>query len=57
MFELYREFFEQSSASKSLKTGLILSLFKGKGAKGYNKDNYNRITLFPTPCKIYEMIL
>ena len=40
MFELYREFFEQSSASKSLKTGLILLLFKGKGAKANNKDNY-----------------
>ena len=57
MFELYREFFEQSSASKSLKTGLILPLFKGKGAKANNKDNYRGITLFPTLCKIYEMIL
>ena len=51
MFELYREFFEQSSASKSLKTGLILPLFKGKGAKANNKDNYRGITLFPTLCK------
>ena len=57
MFELYREFFEQSSASKSLKTGLILPLFKGKGAKANNKDNYRGRTLFPTLCKIYEMIL
>ena len=57
MFELYREFFEQSSASKSLKTGLILPLFKGKGAKANNKDNYRGITLFPMLCKIYEMIL
>ena len=57
MFELYREFFEQSSASKSLKTGLILPLFKGKSAKANNKDNYRGITLFPTLCKIYEMIL
>ena len=57
MFELYREFFEQSSASKSLKTGLILPLFKGKGAKANNKDNYCGIKLLPTLCKIYEMIL
>ena len=57
MFKLYREFFEQYSASKSLKTGLILPLFKGKGAKANNKDNYRGITLFPTLCKIYEMIL
>ena len=57
MFELYREFLEQSSASKSLKTGLILPLFEGKGAKANNKDNYRGITLFPTLCKIYEMIL
>ena len=57
MFELYWEFFEQSSASKSLKTGLILPLFKGKGTKDNNKDNYHGIMLFPMLCKIYEMIL
>ena len=42
---------------KSLKSVIILSLFKGKGAKANNKDNYRGITLFPTLCKIYEMIL
>ena len=42
---------------KSLKSGIILPLFKGKGAKANNKDNYRGITLFPTLCKIYEMIL
>ena len=40
-----------------LKTGIILLLFKGKGAKTKNKDNYRGITLFPTISKIYEMIL
>ena len=39
------------------KTGIILPLFKGKGAKVNNKDNYRGITLFPTISKIYEMIL
>ena len=38
-------------------TGVILPLFKGKGAKANSKDNYRGITLFPTLCKIYEMVL
>ena len=57
LFQLYGNYFETSSVSKSLKTGIILPLFKGKGAKANNKDNYRGITLFPTLCKIYEMIL
>ena len=57
LFHLYQQFFENFSASKFLKTGIILPLFKGKGAKANNKDNYRGITLFPTLCKIYEMIL
>ena len=42
---------------ESLKTGVILPLFKGKGAKANIKDNYRGITLFPTLCKIFEMVL
>ena len=42
---------------ENLKTGVILALFKGKGAKANNKDNYRGITMFPTLCKLYEMIL
>ena len=34
-----------------------MPLFKGKGAKANNKDSYRGITLFPTLCKIYEMVL
>ena len=45
------------SFCESLLTGVILPLFKGKGAKTNNKDNYRGITLFPTLCKIYEMVL
>ena len=37
--------------------GIILPLCKGKDATANNKDNYRGITLFPTLCKIYEMIL
>ena len=40
-----------------MKVGVILLPFKGKGAKANNEDNYKGITLFPTLCKIYEMIL
>ena len=50
-------FFLNFTVTKSLKTGLILPLFKGKGAKANNKDTYRRITLFPTLCKICETIL
>ena len=57
LFHLYDNYFETCSVSKSLKTGIILPQFKGKGAKANNKDNYRGITLFPSLCKIYEMIL
>ena len=57
LFKLCNEFFDRSSVCESLKVGTILSLFKGKGVKANNKDNYRGITLFPTLCKIYEMIL
>ena len=55
--DLYQTFFESCMIPESLKSGIILSLFKGKGAKANNKDNYRGITLFPTLCKIYEIIL
>ena len=40
LHELYGQFFLNFTVPKSLKTGLILPLFKGKGAKANNKDNY-----------------
>ena len=57
LFELYQSFFQTFSAPKSIKTGIILPLFKGKGVKANDKNNYRGITLFPTLCKIYKMIL
>ena len=57
LFQLYQTFFNNFSVCDSLLTGVILPLFKGKGAKPNNKDNYRGITLFPTLCKIYEMVL
>ena len=57
LFKLYQNFYANGSVCESLKTGVILPLFKRKGAKANNKDNYMGITLFPTRCKIYEMML
>ena len=57
LHKLFQDFFEKFSVCDDLKVGVILPLFKGKGAKANNKDNYRGITLFPTLCKIYEMIL
>ena len=54
---LYQAFFLNHSVSADLKTGIILPLFKGKGAKTNNKDNYRGITMFPTLINIYEMFL
>ena len=57
LFILYQECFCQFSVPKNIKKGIILPLFKGKGSKANNKDSYRGITLFPTLCKIYEMVL
>ena len=37
LFEVYQSFFQTFSAQKSLKTGIILPLFKGKGVKANDK--------------------
>ena len=57
LFCLFQEFFLNGSICSTLQTGIILPLFKGKGAKANNKENYRGIILFPTLCKIYEIIL
>ena len=36
LFELYQNFYANGSVCESLKTGFILPLFKGKGAKANN---------------------
>ena len=40
LHDLYQVFYNKSSVCTTLKTGLVLPLFKGKGAKANNKDNY-----------------
>ena len=57
LHQLFQDFLNKFSVSDDLKIGIILPLFKGKGARANNKDNYRGITLFPTLSKIYEMIL
>ena len=57
LFLLYRDFFQTHIVPENLKAGVILPLFKGKRAKANNTDNYRGITMFPTLCKIYEMII
>ena len=56
LHQLFQDFFNKFSVCDDLKIGIILPLFKGKGAKANNEDNYRGITLFLTLCKIYEMI-
>ena len=55
--QLFQDFFNKLSVCDDLKIGIILPLFKDKGAKANSKENYRGITLFLTLCKIYEMIL
>ena len=57
LFHIYQQFFEIFVVCKSLKMRIMWPLFKGKDAKANNKDNYRGITMFPTMCKTYEMIL
>ena len=58
-FTIYIRYFSTKvqSAKLSKQLCLVLRLFKGKGAKANNRDNYRGITLFSTLCKIYEMII
>ena len=57
LHDLYQVFFDKKSVCNTLKTGLVLPPFKGKGTKANNKDNYRGITFFPALCKIHEMII
>ena len=57
LFHVCQAFFLNHAVSADLETGIILPLFKGKGAKANNKDNYRGITMFSTLTQIYEMVL
>ena len=50
LFLLYQDFFQTHTVHENLKTGLVLPLFKAKGAKGNNKDKlwrYYNVSYFP----------
>ena len=57
LFRLYERYFSECRTCSSIKSGQILPLSKAKGTKANNKDNYRGITIFPTLCKVYELIL
>ena len=47
VYQLFQNFFEKFSVFDDLKIEVILPLFKGKGAKANNKDNYRGINTVP----------
>ena len=50
------EIFYDNGSPEMLKTCMMLPLFKDKGQKAYDKDNYRGIAVFPVITKIFEMI-
>ena len=56
-FKLYQNSFANDFVCESLRTGVIMPLLKGKGTEGTIKDDYRGIVLFPTLCKVYEVVL
>ena len=57
LHDLYHVFFDKSSVCNTLKTGLVLPLFKGKAPKQTIKIITVESHFSPTLCKIYEMII
>ena len=49
--------FESSAVPAESLVGTILPLFKGKGLKASEKDNYRGITIFPVTLKVFEMVI
>ena len=45
LFRLYERYFSEWRTCSSIKSGQILPLFKAKGTKANNKDNYRGITI------------
>ena len=51
------KYFSKCRMCSFIKSGQVLPLFKGKGTKANDKDNNTGITIFPTLCKVCELIL
>ena len=54
---LYFRIFYSIEVPQSLKFELLLPLFKGKGTKASNKDNYRGIAMFSVFCKVFELLI
>ena len=57
LFELYQNFYANGPVCESLKTGVILPLFKGNGAKANNKDKMvllNRIENYAKQNRLFS---
>ena len=52
LFKLYERYFSECRTCSSIKSGQILPLFKVKGTKASNKDNYWGITICLALCKV-----
>ena len=57
LISFIQQFLRNFSTYWNLEIGQIFPLFKGKGLKANYKENYRSVTLFPTICKVYEIIL
>ena len=57
IYDLFLRFFYDNGSPEMLKICMMLPLFKGKGLKAYDIDNYRGIPMFPVITKIFEMIL
>ena len=54
LYKLYHSLFENGNMPSNSLIGMV---FKGKGLKASEKDNYRGITLFPVILKVFEMII
>ena len=58
IYDLFMRLSYHNGSLEVLKICTMLHLFKGKGLKAYDKDNYRGFALFPAmTLKIFEMIL
>ena len=55
--DLFVSMYLTHNVPSSLKTQLLLPIFKGKKLKASNKDNYRGIALFSVFCKVFELLL
>ena len=54
LYKLYCQMFESSAVPIESLVGMVLPLFKGKGLKASEKDNYRGITLSLIVLKVFE---